>query len=127
MEQGWIFIGTLINLGHTHVAMTHVVPGMAIRMVRSAPTTCPRLCILTNVQAFDLGMNCDSTDWRINGQDLFTREELQTRRQIWWSCYLVDRYVMWVMIIYEADNVEDMLRSIWVWKMKLTCNVFSDN
>ncbi|KAF8346943.1 fungal-specific transcription factor domain-containing protein [Amanita rubescens] len=42
--------------------------------------------------AFDLGMNCDSTDWRINGKDLFTREELQTRRQIWWSCYLVDRY-----------------------------------
>ena len=47
-----------------------------------------------NVQAFDLGMNCDSTNWRINGKDLFTREELQTRRQIWWSCYLVDRYVM---------------------------------
>ncbi|KAF8634943.1 hypothetical protein AX15_000674 [Amanita polypyramis BW_CC] len=42
--------------------------------------------------AFDLGMNCDSTNWRINGRDLFTREELQTRRQIWWCCYLVDRY-----------------------------------
>ncbi|KAF8640616.1 hypothetical protein AX17_000277 [Amanita inopinata Kibby_2008] len=42
--------------------------------------------------AFDLGMNCDSTSWRINGQDLFTREELQTRKQIWWSCYLADRY-----------------------------------
>jgi len=42
--------------------------------------------------AFDLGMNCDSTNWRINGRDLFTREELQTRRQIWWACYLADRY-----------------------------------
>lgn len=42
--------------------------------------------------AFDLGMNCDSTNWRINGHELFTREELQTRRQIWWSCYLTDRY-----------------------------------
>lgn len=42
--------------------------------------------------AFDLGMNCDSTNWRINDQDLFTREELQTRRQIWCSCYLADRY-----------------------------------
>jgi hypothetical protein len=74
-----------------------------------------------NLQAFDLGMNCDSTDWRINGKDLFTREELQTRRQIWWSCYLVDRYVMWIAIMYGADNVADMRQSIWVWITKSAC------
>ncbi|KAF8718925.1 hypothetical protein AX14_011667 [Amanita brunnescens Koide BX004] len=68
---------------------------------RSRPSTVQALLLLGYREfgtgmairmAFDLGMNCDSTNWRINGKDLFTREELQTRRQIWWSCYLVDRY-----------------------------------
>jgi hypothetical protein len=73
MEQGWIFIG------------------MAIRMVRPVMHENHSTTFLAG-QAFDLGMNCDSTNWKINGRDLFTREELQTRRQIWWSCYLIDRY-----------------------------------
>ncbi|KAG2022902.1 nuclear protein [Coprinopsis cinerea AmutBmut pab1-1] len=42
--------------------------------------------------AYDLGLNCDSSQWKINGHALFTQEETQTRRQIWWTCCMVDRY-----------------------------------
>lgn len=42
--------------------------------------------------AFDLGLNCDSTNWKIHGHDLFAPQETQTRRQIWWACCLADRY-----------------------------------
>lgn len=43
-------------------------------------------------QAFDLGLNCDSATWKMHGHDLFSPEETQTRRQIWWACILTDRY-----------------------------------
>lgn len=42
--------------------------------------------------AFDLGLNCDSSKWKADGHDLFSQEEIQTRRQIWWGCVLADRY-----------------------------------
>ncbi|KAJ2921023.1 hypothetical protein H1R20_g16074, partial [Candolleomyces eurysporus] len=42
--------------------------------------------------AYDLGLNCDSSKWKIHGRDLFSPEESQTRRQIWWACMLADRY-----------------------------------
>ncbi|KAF8899084.1 fungal-specific transcription factor domain-containing protein [Infundibulicybe gibba] len=42
--------------------------------------------------AMDLGLNCDSANWKIHGRDLFSIEESQTRRQIWWTCFLADRY-----------------------------------
>ncbi|KAF9486569.1 hypothetical protein BDN70DRAFT_870159 [Pholiota conissans] len=42
--------------------------------------------------AFDLGLNCDSSKWKMHGHDLFSPEETQTRRQIWWACILTDRY-----------------------------------
>ncbi|KAF8910155.1 fungal-specific transcription factor domain-containing protein [Gymnopilus junonius] len=42
--------------------------------------------------AFDLGLNCDSSKWKMHGHDLFSAEETQTRRQIWWACILTDRY-----------------------------------
>ncbi|TFK41823.1 fungal-specific transcription factor domain-containing protein [Crucibulum laeve] len=42
--------------------------------------------------AFDLGLNCDSTTWKLHGHNLFSAEEIQTRRQIWWCCVAADRY-----------------------------------
>ncbi|KDR85752.1 hypothetical protein GALMADRAFT_384548 [Galerina marginata CBS 339.88] len=42
--------------------------------------------------AFDIGLNCDSSKWKMHGHDLFSPEETQTRRQIWWACVLTDRY-----------------------------------
>ena len=44
------------------------------------------------VQAIDLGMNCNSDTWKMHGHPLFTAEETQIRRQIWWACVLTDRY-----------------------------------
>ncbi|KAF8971739.1 fungal-specific transcription factor domain-containing protein [Flammula alnicola] len=38
------------------------------------------------------GLNCDSSKWKMHGHDLFSPEETQTRRQIWWACILTDRY-----------------------------------
>ncbi|KXN88828.1 Nitrogen assimilation transcription factor nirA [Leucoagaricus sp. SymC.cos] len=43
-------------------------------------------------KAFDLGLNCDSSKWKVHGHDLFSQEETQTRRQVWWACILADRY-----------------------------------
>lgn len=42
----------------------------------------------------DLGLNRDSTNWKLHGHDLFSAEETQTRRQIWWSCCVADRWVL---------------------------------
>ncbi|KAF5352426.1 hypothetical protein D9756_005920 [Leucocoprinus leucothites] len=42
--------------------------------------------------AFDLGLNCDSSKWTAHGHELFSPEETQTRRQIWWASVLADRY-----------------------------------
>lgn len=42
--------------------------------------------------AYDLGLNCDSSRWKIHDRPLFSPEETQTRRQIWWACFLGDRY-----------------------------------
>ncbi|GLB35813.1 putative fungal specific transcription factor [Lyophyllum shimeji] len=42
--------------------------------------------------AMDLGMNCDSSTWKMHGHDLFSPAEVQTRCQIWWSCCIGDRY-----------------------------------
>ncbi|TFK30943.1 hypothetical protein FA15DRAFT_630298 [Coprinopsis marcescibilis] len=57
--------------------------------------------------AFDLGLNCDSSRWKIKTHDLFTPEETQTRRQIWWACCLADRYGSFYMgrpvMIREGD------------------------
>jgi hypothetical protein len=43
-------------------------------------------------QAFDLGLNCDSSKWKMHGHDLFSPEETQIRLQIWWACCFTDRY-----------------------------------
>jgi hypothetical protein len=42
--------------------------------------------------AFDLGLNCDSSKWKMHGYDLFSPEETQIRRQIWWACCFTDSY-----------------------------------
>ncbi|KAF9015674.1 fungal-specific transcription factor domain-containing protein [Cyathus striatus] len=42
--------------------------------------------------AFDLGLNCDSSRWKLHGRELFSPEERQTRSQIWWGCMVADRY-----------------------------------
>ncbi|THV07451.1 hypothetical protein K435DRAFT_741751 [Dendrothele bispora CBS 962.96] len=42
--------------------------------------------------AIDLGLNRNAEGWKHHGHDLFSRDELQTRRQIWWVCCLADRY-----------------------------------
>ncbi|KAF5385325.1 hypothetical protein D9615_001196 [Tricholomella constricta] len=42
--------------------------------------------------AMDLGLNCNSSTWKIHGHDLFSPVEIQTRCQIWWTCCIADRY-----------------------------------
>jgi len=42
--------------------------------------------------AYDLGLNCDSSKWKLNGHDLFSPEETQIRRQTWWAACMCDRY-----------------------------------
>ncbi|KAK7063985.1 Zn(2)-C6 fungal-type domain-containing protein [Favolaschia claudopus] len=80
---------------------------------RSRPTTCQTLLLLGYREfgigsmeqgwiyigmairmAIDLGLNCNLGNWKTSNSDqtLFTREETQTRRQIWWACLLADRY-----------------------------------
>ncbi|KAF9074901.1 fungal-specific transcription factor domain-containing protein [Rhodocollybia butyracea] len=42
--------------------------------------------------AIDLGLHRNSDSWKQHSHNLFSKEETQTRRQIWWSCCLADRY-----------------------------------
>ncbi|KAJ7751211.1 fungal-specific transcription factor domain-containing protein [Mycena maculata] len=80
---------------------------------RSRPSTCQTLLLLGYREfgigsmeqgwiyigmairmAIDLGLNCNLGDWKSGNDDhrLFTAEETQTRRQIWWACCVADRY-----------------------------------
>ncbi|KAJ7492355.1 fungal-specific transcription factor domain-containing protein [Mycena latifolia] len=82
-------------------------------MHRSRPSTCQSLLLLGYREfgigsmeqgwiyigmairmAIDLGLNCNLGEWKSgNGdQTLFSPEETQTRRQIWWACCVADRY-----------------------------------
>jgi hypothetical protein len=45
----------------------------------------------TLLQAVDLGLNQNSDKWQFRGADLFSPEEKQIRKQIWWSCCLADK------------------------------------
>lgn len=58
--------------------------------------------------AIDLGLNCDPGSWKIHGHMLFAPEEIQTRRQIWWTCMLADRYASMYMgrpiMIKDGDH-----------------------
>ncbi|KAF5388613.1 hypothetical protein D9757_004721 [Collybiopsis confluens] len=42
--------------------------------------------------AVDLGLHRNSDQWKHHGHNLFSKDEVQTRRQIWWCCCLGDRY-----------------------------------
>ncbi|KAJ7109940.1 fungal-specific transcription factor domain-containing protein [Mycena epipterygia] len=80
---------------------------------RSRPSTCQALLLLGYREfgigsmeqgwiyigmgirmAIDLGLNCNLGDWKSSNSDhtLFSPEETQTRRQIWWACCVADRY-----------------------------------
>lgn len=42
--------------------------------------------------AQDLGLHRDATLWQMNGRSMFTPQELQARKQIWWGCIRADKY-----------------------------------
>ncbi|KAH8835572.1 fungal-specific transcription factor domain-containing protein, partial [Flagelloscypha sp. PMI_526] len=72
-------VQALLLLGHREFGIgsmeqAWIYIGMAIRM------------------AMDLGLNCDSTLWKVEGHQLFSDDDTQTRRQIWWCCVIGDRY-----------------------------------
>ncbi|TDL26037.1 hypothetical protein BD410DRAFT_562461 [Rickenella mellea] len=49
--------------------------GMAIRMAQ------------------DLGLNQAADNWKQAGRDLFTSDEKQERKQLWWACVTADKYM----------------------------------
>lgn len=42
--------------------------------------------------AHDLGLNRASDSWQVSGINIFTPEENQARKQIWWACIMADKY-----------------------------------
>jgi len=42
--------------------------------------------------AQDLGLHRDAARWQMNGRVMFTPQELQARKQIWWGCVRADKY-----------------------------------
>ncbi|KAJ4485754.1 fungal-specific transcription factor domain-containing protein [Lentinula aciculospora] len=42
--------------------------------------------------AVDLGLHRNSDSWKHHGHNLFSKDESQSRRLIWWACCLADRY-----------------------------------
>lgn len=72
-------VQALLVLGHRDFGMGSMEAawaniGLAIRM------------------AIDLGLNLNAEKWKLNGVGLFSPDEVQTRRHIWWACLLADRY-----------------------------------
>ncbi|KAI0257234.1 fungal-specific transcription factor domain-containing protein [Lactifluus subvellereus] len=42
--------------------------------------------------AQDLGLHRDAALWKMNGRNMFSPQELQARKQIWWGCVRADKY-----------------------------------
>ncbi|KAI6047865.1 fungal-specific transcription factor domain-containing protein [Pisolithus marmoratus] len=42
--------------------------------------------------AMDLGLNRSADNWQCNGKRMFSAEESQVRKQIWWTCCIADKY-----------------------------------
>ncbi|KAH9044579.1 fungal-specific transcription factor domain-containing protein [Lactarius pseudohatsudake] len=42
--------------------------------------------------AQDLGLHRDATNWQMNSKKMFSIQELQARKQIWWACSRADIY-----------------------------------
>lgn len=76
---------------------------MAIRMVISIIFSLVGLTKSASIQAFDLGLNCDSSKWKVRGHDLFSAEDSQTRGQIWWACVLADRCVSLILSLTQLS------------------------
>ncbi|KZT29821.1 hypothetical protein NEOLEDRAFT_1160329 [Neolentinus lepideus HHB14362 ss-1] len=57
--------------------------------------------------AQDLGLHRQLDRWRYQGKELFTEEDTQIRRQVWWCCNIADKYVSVYMgrpvCVKEAD------------------------
>ncbi|KII93670.1 hypothetical protein PLICRDRAFT_35889 [Plicaturopsis crispa FD-325 SS-3] len=57
--------------------------------------------------ALDLGLNRNADKWKIQGKDLFSAEEKQVRKQIWWICCSADKcaslYMGRPVAIHEGD------------------------
>ena len=66
---------------------------MAFRMVRWTNISELALSNWPWLQAQDLGLHRDATLWQMNGKSMFTSQELQARKQIWWACVRADKCV----------------------------------
>lgn len=42
--------------------------------------------------ALDLGLNRSADNWQCDGKRMFSAEESQVRKQIWWACCIADKY-----------------------------------
>lgn len=42
--------------------------------------------------AQDLGLNRNADKWQYRGNDLFTAQEKQMRKQLWFACVMADEY-----------------------------------
>jgi hypothetical protein len=42
--------------------------------------------------AQDLGLNRNADKWQYRGTDLFTPQEKQMRKQLWFACVMADEY-----------------------------------
>lgn len=42
-------------------------------------------------QAFDLGLNRNADNWQVDDGRLFSSQEKQIRKQIWWGCCVADK------------------------------------
>ena len=63
---------------------------MAIRMVIVRFLSI-RTTNVSTLQAQDLGLHRAADHWQRNGVDLFDIAQKEERKQIWWSCVIVDK------------------------------------
>ncbi|KAF8445677.1 fungal-specific transcription factor domain-containing protein [Boletus edulis BED1] len=50
------------------------------------------------ISALDLGLNRAADNWQFNGRKMFSDEENQERKQIWWGCCIADnsKFAWWI-------------------------------
>ncbi|KAF9245870.1 fungal-specific transcription factor domain-containing protein [Melanogaster broomeanus] len=86
----------LLLLGHREFGIGSMEQGwlyigMAIRMAQ------------------DLGLNRAADNWQFNGRRMFSAEENQVRKQIWWACCIADKYVCWRPTCISEGDFDTLL------------------
>lgn len=71
--------------------------------------------------AQDLGLNVNADNWQYDGRSMFTAEQKQLRKQVWWICVSMDTYVHQICVCSVTNPKSIRLSAASAYMGRSTC------